>query len=108
MATNTASPAPLDSESNRNTLKTATIDLGPLTERVSVKPREACTALAIGTTRFYELLSRGELASYHEGRGRRILVSSIRDYLARRLAEAASSKTLKADTVATVSRRGRR
>jgi hypothetical protein len=62
------------------------IDLGPLAERVSATPRQTCTALSIGVTKLYELLSNGELVSYHEGKARRILVSSIREYVARRLA----------------------
>jgi excisionase family DNA binding protein len=64
---------------------TPNLDLGPLSERVSVTPRQACTALSLGITKLYELLGNGELASYREGKARRILVSSIRDYLARRL-----------------------
>jgi excisionase family DNA binding protein len=63
----------------------AIIDLGPLAERVSATPRQTCTALSIGVTKLYELLGNGELASYREGKARRILVSSIRDYVARRL-----------------------
>jgi len=65
------------------------IDLGSIAERASVTPRQACTALSIGNTRLYELLGSGELVSYRDGRARRILVASIRDYIARRLAEAA-------------------
>jgi hypothetical protein len=69
---------------------TPIIDLGPLAERVSATPRQTCTALSIGITKLYELLGSGELASYHESKARRILVSSIRAYLARRLAEEAT------------------
>jgi excisionase family DNA binding protein len=62
------------------------IDLGPLGERVSATPRQTCAALSIGVTKLYELLGNGELSSYKEGKARRILVSSIREYVARRLA----------------------
>lgn len=63
------------------------IDLGPLADRVSVTPQEVCAALPVGTTKLYELLGRGELASYRVGKARRILVSSIRAYVKRHLDE---------------------
>jgi hypothetical protein len=71
----------------RPTFDAAAIDLGPLNDKVSASPRETWKALSIGSTRGYELLGSGELVCYHEGKARRILVSSIRAYLARRLAE---------------------
>jgi hypothetical protein len=70
----------------RPTFDAAAIDLGPLNDKVSASPRETWEALSIGSTKGYELLGSGELVSYHEGKARRILVSSIRDYVARRLA----------------------
>ena len=47
-------------------------------EPLAVSPREARRLLAIGNTRLYQLLERGELVGYHEGRARRITVASIR------------------------------
>jgi excisionase family DNA binding protein len=66
------------------------LDLGLLEGRVSVSPSQACRALNIGVTRLYALLRSGELRSYHEGRSRRILTSSIRARVIRLLAEAAA------------------
>jgi excisionase family DNA binding protein len=66
------------------------IDLGPIGNKISVKPRETCDALSIGVTKLYELLNSGELTSYREGSRRRILVASIRAYIERRIATAQS------------------
>jgi hypothetical protein len=63
------------------------LELGPLAFKISASPRQTCQALSIGTTRLYELLGAGELVSYRDGRSRRILVSSIRAYVVKRLAE---------------------
>jgi hypothetical protein len=55
-----------------------------------VDPKRACEILGIGTTRLYELLDAQPpaLASYLEGRGRRITTESIAAYYARRLSGA--------------------
>jgi excisionase family DNA binding protein len=53
-----------------------------IVEPLAVSPRDACRLLAIGNTRLYELLERGELVSYREGRARRITVASIRGRIA--------------------------
>jgi excisionase family DNA binding protein len=55
------------------------IDLDPL----AVSPRQACRLLAIGNTHLYELIRRGELQSYRDGRARRITMQSIRARVAR-------------------------
>lgn len=60
----------------------------PLYGRLAVAPKRACHALDIGMTRLYELMGSGELEAYHEGRGRRITVESIRAYREKRLSEA--------------------
>src|SRR5690348_8110811 len=39
---------------------------------LAVPPKRACLLLSIGMTRLYELLSSGELDSFHIGRARRI------------------------------------
>jgi len=53
-----------------------------------VTPDEAGRLLSLSATRIYELLRAGELQSYRDGRGgRRIVMSSINAYVARRLAE---------------------
>lgn len=57
-------------------------DLGPLV----VKPKTAWKMLACSNTRGYELLAAGELQSFRDGRSRKIIVKSIRDYIARQLA----------------------
>jgi excisionase family DNA binding protein len=66
------------------------IDLGPIGNKISIKPRETCDALSIGVTKLYELLNSGELTSYREGNRRRILVASIRAYIERRIATSQS------------------
>jgi hypothetical protein len=56
-------------------------------EKLVVSPRCAAEMLDSGVTYVYELLSAGLLQSYREGRHRKVLVQSIRDHIARRLAE---------------------
>jgi excisionase family DNA binding protein len=45
----------------------------------------ACYALDCGRDRLYELLNTGEIESYLDGRSRKILVTSLDAYVARRL-----------------------
>ena len=52
-----------------------------------MKPKTACKLLDCGNTRLYELLAAGELQSLLDGRSRKITMQSVRDYIARRLAE---------------------
>ena len=59
---------------------------------LAVPPRDACRLLSIGMSRLYRLLRAGELPSYWDGRARRIPVASIHDYVARRLADANTSR----------------
>ncbi|MBO4224724.1 helix-turn-helix domain-containing protein [Bradyrhizobium neotropicale] len=47
---------------------------------------ETMAALKIGRAKTYELLNNGQLKSYVEGTSRKILWSSIHDYIERRLA----------------------
>jgi len=54
-------------------------------ERLLVRPRRACHLLDCGTTRLYELIAEGELESFLDGRSRKIVVESIRRYIAKRL-----------------------
>jgi excisionase family DNA binding protein len=51
-----------------------------------VKPLAACRLLDCGLTRLYELLDAGELQTFKDGRSRKIVVASIHDYIARRVA----------------------
>ena len=62
-------------------------DLGPLV----VKPRQAELMLSCSHKRLYELLAAGELQSFRDGSSRKILVESIRQYIARGLAASAAS-----------------
>lgn len=57
-----------------------------------VSPRRAQRMLDIGHSRLYELIAAGELATFKEGRSRKITVRSIKDYIARKLAEAPASQ----------------
>jgi len=64
-------------------------EFGPLV----VKPKVAWKLLACSNTHGYELIARGELESFRDGRSRKITVESIYRLIARRLAaeEAATS-----------------
>jgi excisionase family DNA binding protein len=76
--------------------------IGADLEPLAVSPRQACVLLSIGMTRLYDLIKKRELASYLEGRSRRITMQSIRARVARLAAAAATG-----DTPATQHRRGR-
>jgi hypothetical protein len=43
--------------------------------------------LDCGVTRVYELINKRELLSYKDGSARKIVVASVREYIARRLAQ---------------------
>jgi hypothetical protein len=55
-------------------------------EVLAVTPRVAKLMIGCGTTRLYDLMNHGELESYRDGKSRKILVASLRDYVGRRLA----------------------
>jgi excisionase family DNA binding protein len=50
-----------------------------------VKPAEAARLLSVERTTIYRLLDAGEIRSIAIGRGRRIVVASLHDYIARKL-----------------------
>jgi hypothetical protein len=58
-------------------------------ERLVVSPRRAALLLDCGVTRVYELINSGAFESFKDGASRKIVVASIRDYIARRLSQAA-------------------
>jgi len=53
---------------------------------LAVRPSEAARMLSIGISRMYKLLRTGALVSYRDGRSRRVVVSSIHEYVARHVA----------------------
>jgi Helix-turn-helix domain len=53
---------------------------------LAVPPRAAGQMLGYGVTTIYALLNRGELQGFKDGGARRILVSSINNYIARKMA----------------------
>jgi excisionase family DNA binding protein len=57
-------------------------------EPLAVSPRQACRMLNVGNTYLYELLKRGELENYWEGKSRKITMRSIRARQERQLAAA--------------------
>ena len=57
-----------------------------------VNPKAAQKMLACGRTRLYELLAAGELETFKDGRSRKITISSIKAFVARRLAAAKREK----------------
>jgi hypothetical protein len=54
-------------------------------DRLCVRPRIAEELLSIGHKQLYELLGRGELESFKEGKARKITLASIQAYVARKL-----------------------
>jgi hypothetical protein len=59
--------------------------ISPLQSALVVKPRGACVLLSIGVTRLYQLINRGDLQSFLDGKSRKITTASIRAYIARHL-----------------------
>jgi excisionase family DNA binding protein len=60
---------------------------------VGVVPRAvtvptACKLLSCGVTHAYDLINKGELESYLDGKSRRVTLRSIDNYIARRVAAA--------------------
>lgn len=66
----------------------------PASERrpIVASVNETMAALKIGRAKTYELINSGQLQSYVEGVSRKILWSSIHDYIERRLAEEAKRR----------------
>jgi hypothetical protein len=59
-----------------------------LSDPLVVSPRDAFRMLAVSHSRGYELLNKGELESYLDGRrSRKITMQSIRAYIARKLGD---------------------
>jgi excisionase family DNA binding protein len=57
-------------------------------DRLLVRPKRACYLLDCGTTYLYELIAKGELTSFLDGRSRKITVDSIHQYIAKQLTTA--------------------
>ena len=55
--------------------------------RLAVSPREAARILGCGSTKFYELLTSGEIKSFHLGRRRLIRLSAIDEWIKMREAQ---------------------
>ena len=66
----------------------------PASERrpIVASVNETMAALKIGRAKTYELINSGQLQSYVEGTSRKIMWSSIHDYIERRLAEEAKRR----------------
>ncbi len=91
-----------DRATGQDTPEVREIDLGALEGKILARPGETWRALGCGPTKGYELLGTGELRSIKEGKARRILVSSIRSYLARRVEESRHSPPAMSPTRAAV------
>ena len=61
-------------------------------EPIVVRPKQACALLGCGLTYLFDLLKKGELESYRDGRSRLITLASIKARIARKLAEAQAGK----------------
>jgi hypothetical protein len=57
-------------------------------EPLAVSPRQTSILIDCGLTRVYDLINRGELESYLDGRSRKVTMRSIRDHQERLLAAA--------------------
>jgi excisionase family DNA binding protein len=57
-----------------------------------VSPRSGALILDIGLTRVYELINSGEIESYRDGKSRKIILDSLRSYVARQLAAEATKQ----------------
>jgi hypothetical protein len=60
-------------------------------EIISTSTKNARQVIGCGNTRLYELLNSGKIQSYTDGRSRKVIVASLREYVARQL-EAETSK----------------
>jgi len=58
----------------------------PSVAPLAVPPSQAAHLLSIGISRLYRLLRTGKLASYRDGRSRRIPMTSIHEHIARQVA----------------------
>lgn len=65
------------------------VDVEPL----AVKPKTAWKMLDCGNTHGYELMAAGEIESFLDGRSRKIIVASIKDYIARQLVKARAQES---------------
>ena len=61
-------------------------------EPIVVRAKQACALLGCGLTYLFDLLNKGELESYRDGRSRLITLASIKARIARKLAEAQAEK----------------
>jgi excisionase family DNA binding protein len=52
--------------------------------RLATNVDDACYQLDVGRDRLYDLLKRGEIESYLDGQSRKIVVSSMEEYVAKK------------------------
>lgn len=57
-------------------------------EPIAIPPKDAFAAIGVGITKGYELINAGELTAFKVGRATRITTASLKDYVAKRIAEA--------------------
>ncbi|WP_247409769.1 helix-turn-helix domain-containing protein [Bradyrhizobium sp. 150] len=78
------------------------------TKALAVSPGKAAEILGCGRTRIYHLLHLGELISYRDGAARRVLTSSIHDYVQRQIEAQAHCPQWSSTTKATEARKSKR
>lgn len=59
-----------------------------------VSPKKAASILDVGLTRVYELINEGAIESYRDGKSRKLIVASLKAYIARQI-EAEATKQRK-------------
>jgi hypothetical protein len=62
------------------------------TTALAVSPRTAAHLLETSVSRIYQMMRAGELENFHNNTSRRILMKSIKGYIARQLAVAKASQ----------------
>ncbi len=61
----------------------------PRVERLLLRPEEAAEALAVGRTKFYDLMNAGEVPWVYVGHSRRVPLEALRQFIRTKLAERA-------------------
>lgn len=77
-------------------------------ERIAVPAKVGFTMIGVSHTRGYELIAAKEIDSYHDGRARKLIVESLRNYVERRHAAEFNKTKSNPTEAATRARQARR